>query len=209
MHLLTHKIKSTWRRGKTVLVLFLDIKGAFPNADIDRLLHNMRLRCIPEPYISFVDRIIRGRKTSLKFDNYTSDFFDIPTGIGQGDPLSMLLYLFYNADLLDIPDSRNEAVLGYVDDTIFYAEGDNLIDTSDMLMDMMNRPGGGYQWASDHHSKFETTKFSLMGFTQRRQNREAGRGTIPLHRPSIQLNRVQIDSSLSCKFLGVTFDQEL
>jgi hypothetical protein len=116
MHLLTHKIKNAWRRGKVVSVLFLDIEGAFPNANVDRLLHNMRLRRIPEPYVLFVDRMIRGRRTSLKFDDYISDTFDIPTGIGQGDPLSMLLYLFYNADLLDIPASRNEAALGYVDD---------------------------------------------------------------------------------------------
>jgi hypothetical protein len=42
MHLLTHKIKNAWRNGRVVSVLFLDIEGAFPNADIDRLLHNMR-----------------------------------------------------------------------------------------------------------------------------------------------------------------------
>jgi hypothetical protein len=49
--------------------------------------------------------MIRNRTTRLKFDDYTSNPFLIPTGIGQGDPLSMLLYLFYNADLLDIPAS--------------------------------------------------------------------------------------------------------
>jgi hypothetical protein len=48
-----------------------------------------------------------------------------------------------------------------------------------------------------------------MGFTQRRQDRENGRGTTPLHMPSIQLNSIQIDPSLSSKFLGVTFDQKL
>src|SRR3979490_1489922 len=133
MHLLTHKIKNTWRRGKVVSVLFLDIEGAFPNTNIDRLLHNMHLHRIPEPYVLFVDRMICGCRTSLKFDDYISDTFDIPTGIGQGDPLSMLLYLFYNADLLDIPASRNEAALGYVDDTMLYAEGDNLQDTNDTL----------------------------------------------------------------------------
>jgi hypothetical protein len=109
--------------------------------------------------------MIRGRKTTLKFDDYILDAFDIPTGIWQGDPLSMLLYLFYNADLLDIPESRDEAALGYVDDTMFYAEGDDFGDTNTILIDMMNRPGGSLQWVADHHSKFETSKFALMGFT--------------------------------------------
>jgi Reverse transcriptase (RNA-dependent DNA polymerase) len=209
MHLLTHKIKNAWQRGKVVLVLFLDIEGAFPNADIDQLLHNMCLCHVPEPYVLFIDRMIRGRKTRLKFDDYMSDTFDILTGIGQGNPLSMLLYLFYNADLLDILSSRNEAALGYVDDTMFFAEGDNLDDTNAMIVDMMTRADGGYQWAADHHSKFETSKFALMGFTRRREECEFGHGTVPLHRPSIQLNGILIEPSKSCRFLGVTFDQEL
>ena len=209
MHLLTHKIKHAWRQGKVVSVLFLDIEGAFPNADIDRLLHNMRQRRVPEQYVLFAERMIRDRKTRLKFDDYISDSFDILTGIGQGDPLSMLLYLFYNADLLDIPDCREEAALGYVDDTMLYAEGSNFDDTNAMLTDMMTRPNGGYQWAADHHSKFETTKFALVGFTQRRQNKDTGRGTIPIPRPGIMLDGVHINPSTSTKFLGVTFDQEL
>ena len=32
IHLLTHRIKSDWRKGKVAAVLFLDIEGAFPNA---------------------------------------------------------------------------------------------------------------------------------------------------------------------------------
>ena len=50
---------------------------------------------------------------------------------------------------------------------MLYAEGNNFDDTNAMLTDMMTRPNGGYQWAADHHSKFETTKFALVGFTQR------------------------------------------
>ena len=48
-----------------------------------------------------------------------------------------------------------------------------------------------------------------MGFTQRRQGLESGHGTVPLHRPGIQLNGVYIEPSKSSKFLGITFDQEL
>jgi hypothetical protein len=46
--------------------------------------------------------MLTGCKTRLKFDDYTSEWFDINNGIGQGDPLSMIVYLFYNADLLNI-----------------------------------------------------------------------------------------------------------
>lgn len=32
VHLLIHKIKNAWRKHQVTAVLFLDIKGAFPNA---------------------------------------------------------------------------------------------------------------------------------------------------------------------------------
>jgi hypothetical protein len=44
MHLLTNRIKAAWRLGKVTLVLFLDIEGAFPNANPERLVHNLRKR---------------------------------------------------------------------------------------------------------------------------------------------------------------------
>jgi hypothetical protein len=42
LHLLTYKIKEAWWSGKIAAVLFLDIKGAFPNAVPVKLLHNLR-----------------------------------------------------------------------------------------------------------------------------------------------------------------------
>ena len=47
MHLLTLRIKAVWHMGKVAAVLFLDIKGAFPNAVPKRLVHNLRKRRIP------------------------------------------------------------------------------------------------------------------------------------------------------------------
>jgi len=44
MHLLTNKIKVAWRAGKVTSVLFLDIEGAFPNANPEKLVHNLRKR---------------------------------------------------------------------------------------------------------------------------------------------------------------------
>jgi len=42
MHLLTLRIKAAWHAGKVAAVLFLDIKGAFPNTVPERLVHNLR-----------------------------------------------------------------------------------------------------------------------------------------------------------------------
>jgi hypothetical protein len=41
LHVLAHKIKDTWRAGKVAVVLFLDVEGAFPNAILTKLVHNL------------------------------------------------------------------------------------------------------------------------------------------------------------------------
>ena len=41
LHLLMHKIKEAWRSGKVTAVLFLDIEGAFLNAVLTKLIHNL------------------------------------------------------------------------------------------------------------------------------------------------------------------------
>jgi hypothetical protein len=110
MHLLTHRIKSAWRKGQVAAVLFLDIERAFPNAVPSKLIHNLKKRRVPKKLINFTAGMLEGRITTLKFDDYTSAPIPIDNGIGQGDPMSMALYQFYNADLLDIPDAKHEHI---------------------------------------------------------------------------------------------------
>ena len=47
LHLLENTIRHAWRQGKVVSALFLDIKGAFPNAVTDRLVHTMKCHQLP------------------------------------------------------------------------------------------------------------------------------------------------------------------
>ncbi|ETW82579.1 hypothetical protein HETIRDRAFT_50009, partial [Heterobasidion irregulare TC 32-1] len=86
----------------------------------------MRKRGIPAKYISFVKNLLSNRRTALRFDDYVSPAIQVINGIGQGDPLSMILYILYNADILSIPkvaQKTNEYVLSYVDDTALLAIG--------------------------------------------------------------------------------------
>ena len=102
LHLLVDYIKAAWWCKQVVAVLFLDIEGAFPNVVTDHLLHNLRVRWIPETYVLLVKNMLTGCRNQLIFNDYLSGWFDWDNGIVQGDPLSMLLYLFYNADMLAI-----------------------------------------------------------------------------------------------------------
>jgi hypothetical protein len=113
-----HKIKSAWRKGKVTSVLFLDVEGVFPNTVPERLAHNLWKRRIPQRYVEFIKHMLEGRTTFLKFNDHTSEAIDIDNGVGQGDPLSMVLYQFYNADILDILSQTEETAIAYMDNAL-------------------------------------------------------------------------------------------
>ena len=198
VQLLTHNIKNAWRKGEVTSVLFLDIEGAFPNAANEQLVKNLAKRKIPRVLISFIENMLKDRTTVLRFDGYTSGAITLNNGIGQGDPLSMALYQFYNADLLDIPEGPDEGAIAYVDDAILMATGTNFHLTHEKLARMMTRKGGALEWAEKHNSRFEYSKLALMDFAH--QNKK-------MDRPPLALPNVEIKPVESTKYLGVYLDQ--
>ena len=200
IHLLETIVKNAWRNGKVASILFLDIEGAFPNAVKERLIHNMRMRRLPIEIAAFTDRMLTGRRTQLRFNDSTSDWIPINNGIGQGDPLSMIAYLIYCADLTDIANPSNkETALAFVDDTAFIAVGKSFEDTHATLADMMERPNGALQWSIDHNSKFEVNKFALIDFSRNKLR----------NRPMLTIRNTQIKPAEHHHFLGLIVDQEL
>jgi hypothetical protein len=92
---------NAWRKGQVVSVSLLDVKGAFPRVDIERLVHNLRTRGVPKEHTEWMMRRLSGRHTRMKFDDCKSHLFDIDGGLDQGDPLSVITYMLYNACFLE------------------------------------------------------------------------------------------------------------
>jgi ribonuclease HI len=211
IHYLIHKIKAAWREDQVASVLFLDVEGAFPNAVTDRLIHNLKRRRIPAMLVRFVAILLANRRTRLRFDDYTSEYMDITNGIGQGDPLSMLLYIIYNADLLEITENdAMEDALGYVDDIALLAKGDDFEESTNRLKMMMTKEDGGLQWSREHNSKFEVSKSVIVHFSRKtRPDPDSEHGRIPLERPNLTLDGQQVKKVDCFKYLGVQIDAQL
>ena len=152
------------------MVLFLDIEGAFPNTNPDKLIHNLRKRGIPTKYVKFIHSMLGNRITTLKFDGFVLDQIPIDNGIGQGDPLSMVLYQYYNADLLDIPKHDGEDAEAYVNDTIMMATDTDFNGAHCKLKDMMCRADGVESWSKTHSSLLEYSKLTLINFGHRHKD---------------------------------------
>lgn len=110
IHYLLDKTYKGWQQGKDMSSIMLDVTGAFDNVSHERLLHNLRKRRIDLKIVDWIASFISNRSTIIKTNERNSDNIHISTGIPQGSPLSPILYLFYNADLIEICCATNAKV---------------------------------------------------------------------------------------------------
>ena len=118
----------------------------------------------------------------------------------QGSPLSLLSYIFYNADLVEISITVTEGELGFVDDFSAWIKGNT---ASKNLARVKNEViPRAVQWARASRAEFEKSKMELIHLT---------RNTLKNPRPyeAILFEASVISPQDSLKLLGVTLDQQL
>jgi Reverse transcriptase (RNA-dependent DNA polymerase) len=190
--------------------LFLDVKVAFPNAVTNRLIHNLQRKRIPTVYIHFIEQLLKGRRTKMRFDDFLSKLIYIFNGIGQGDLLSMILYILYNADLLEIIYPLEEEALGFVNDALAMVEKKTFEDNINSLTDLMTREGGGFTCSDKHNSVFALDKLAVTHFTQKRvPNPQCLWKTMPMPAPDLVLKGKVVQIKPSYKYLGIHMDSQL
>lgn len=211
LHTLITFIKDAWRRGKEVVVLFIDVKGAFLNTVPQILARDMRRKGIPEEVVTWFERKLDGRRTVVAFDDFTSRDIPVESGLDQGCNTSGICYNFYNAGQIEGAREKDRELAGsFADDAYVAAEGDSMEEVARKVEDMMKRKGGASEWAETHHSIYEIKKFVAMGFMRRRERDGRRQGRMkPATRPRVTVNGTRIRVETAHKFLGVILDQEL
>ena len=197
MHVLLQRIHKAWADGEVASLLLLDVSGAFNNVSRPRLLHNLRARRLCPTLVRWVESFLKGRSSTIKLQEYTAPSAPIQTGIPQGSPLSPILYLFYNADLIESCKTENTEAVGYIDDASILAVGPTVQYNCKTLKTVHQK---AEKWARQHGSDFAPAKYELVHFTRDpRMNT-----TRPLHLPN-----ATIQASPSCRYLGIEMDSRL
>src|SRR5436190_2278230 len=196
MMILTENIYKAWKNQKIYTAVFMDVAGAFNNVHHERLIHNLKKRRLPIAIAKWIDSFLQKRSTQLQFNGAKSQSISTPAGIPQGSPLSPLLYMYYNADLLDIPQQRGMG-LGFIDDIMYGVEGFTDKGNARKLKQLLRE---AEEWRKKHGVQFETSKYILVHFT-RNHNRATN--------AAITIGNVTIEPSNEAKYLGVILDKEL
>ena len=132
MLILSERIHQAWKKGEVFSAILMDVSGAFNNVHHERLIHNMRKRKIPIQITNWISSFLSGRTTRMRFNGITTEYIPTPTGIPQRSPLSRILYMLYNSDLLDIP-GREQLGLGFIDDILYGVQGKTAIANTKKL----------------------------------------------------------------------------
>jgi len=91
-------------RRRVVSLLNLNEKSAFDNVMHSRLLHDMKKRKVFRLLLEFVKNFLKDRCIMITIDDYIMMKCSVNINISQDSSLSLILYLFYNANLLKACD---------------------------------------------------------------------------------------------------------
>ena len=102
----------------------------------------MRNSSIPTEYTDWLQQRVQGQRTTLCFNDFRLEPFEVFNSLDQGCPASGPYFLFYNKGLLNILKTQDEITSAFVDDTYLAARAQNIGETYNMLKQMMMRPQG-------------------------------------------------------------------
>ncbi len=117
----------------------MDVSAAYPNTSHQRLLHNLRKRKIDIKGVEWLSSFLTDRHTIVKTNKHTIPKLFIILGLPQGSPLSSILFLFCNRDLLDDYAKERMDAQGYIDDIILIATGKLVKSNSQKLAKIHNQ----------------------------------------------------------------------
>jgi hypothetical protein len=201
LELLTAQVKTIWGSGKFVAsLLSLDILGAFDTVNSTKLLNILRSKGFPGWVVRWIRAFMTGRRTTLVIQGSETKAFPVPLGVPQGSPLSPILFLFYNSELLDLCQRPKEGLsaIGFADDVNMLAYGRSTESNCRILEAGHLRCLG---WARRHGMRFAPTKYELIHFTRSR--------SLFNLRASVYLDGTEKQPSPDIRVLGVWLDTKL
>ncbi|KAK1509295.1 hypothetical protein CABS01_16854 [Colletotrichum abscissum] len=197
--LLQEYIYRAWRKRKVVSLVSFDVKGAYNGVYKERLLQRLRARGMPEKLVRWVDAFCSHRTASILVNGHESEARPLPqAGLPQGSLLSPVLFLFFNADLVQHQIDENGGALAFVDDYTAWVTGRSREANREGIQNIIDR---ALEWERRSGATFERDKTAIIHFTRNWR--------LPPDSTGFIIKRNTVRPKDHVKVLGVTMDTKL
>ena len=197
---MTTIIRNKNAEGRSLFSAFLDIKKAFDWIDRDLLNYKLLSVGINGKIYNSIKRLYQNTTSCIKLNSINTEWFNVKSGVRQGDSLSPTLFNVYVNDLINELNSLNIGIdingrkiccLLYADDIVIFS---NTADKLQALLDTV------HNWCFKWKMKLIYNKSNVMHFRTSRRSRT----TVPFNYGTTALATVS-----TYKYLGVLLDEHL
>ncbi|KAG9185064.1 hypothetical protein G6011_03011 [Alternaria panax] len=163
--LLQEQIYTAWRGRRTVSLISFDVKGAYNGVCKERLLQRMKARGIPQKLLRWVEAFCSERTASIQVNGQASKVQELPqAGLPQGSPLSPILFLFFNAELVQRRIDTYGGAIAFVDDFTAWVTGPTAQSNREGINAIIR---DALDWERRSGATFEAEKTAVIHFTRK------------------------------------------
>ena len=193
---LTNQINSNMDRGVPTAAIFIDFRKAFDCVCHNTLVEKLARTNTGPQTIKWLTNYLSDRHQHVLTNDIKSNSGRITQGVPQGSILGPLFYIVYAND---IPQTINNKIALYADDTVIYSTTRNYTSTKTRLQDDIDNLS---QWCERNKLTINPQKTKLMIFGNKTsQNKLKGL--------DITFEGKILDQVTSYNYLGVKLDQRL
>jgi predicted RNA binding protein with dsRBD fold (UPF0201 family) len=202
LKLLTKQIHIVWNmsKNKVATLLSLDVAEAYDHVSREKLIHNLRKKRISEWIIAWINCFMQNKHITLIIDEQATFMNRVSVNISQDSFISFILYLFYNANILEIFETSRYkiTIINFVNDInilIYDTSTTNncrVLEQTHIVCE---------QWMSRHDACFASIKYELLHLARNHKRFDM---TI-----IININDIIKRSSITVRILRVQIDIKL
>jgi hypothetical protein len=164
LHYIIETINSIWINKKTTTMLFLNVIKTFNNVFHFKLLHNFKKRYIKNIYLIWIKNFYSKRYIIFKLIDHIIDRIYIVINVFQKSFMSLILYVFYNANLIDWCINSQVEII----ETDFINDIKMLIMNESIKKNVLSLKTIHVEscmiWVHQHESLFVSIKYELIHF---------------------------------------------
>ena len=163
LHFIIERIHTIWVNDEITIMLLLNVTKVYDNVCHFRLFHNLKKRRIENNSLRWIISFFSKKYTIFKFVDYITNKIRIKIELSQNFFISLILYLFYNAELFEtcIDENLKTATSNFVNDVAIMTIDNTKTDILEALRESHEKT---IKWAKTHKSVFAPTKYQLIHF---------------------------------------------